>query len=197
MAKPFSQSSENNKHPILEKLKPLLKSRHSVLEVGSGTGQHAVHFAHAMPHIHWQTSDLPANHHGINLWLSEAKLANLYPPLTLDLNQPWPVTALDVIYTANTLHIVNAQLVQRFFHQAAQHIAPQGLLIIYGPFKYQGKFTSDSNASFDEWLKERDNNSGIRNIEWIVELANAARLQLIDDHQMPANNQLLVFTTQG
>lgn len=193
MTKPHSQACDNNKQPILDKLLPLLNNRHSVLEIGSGTGQHAVHFAAAMPHLTWQTSDLAVNHDGIRQWISESGLTNVKEPLSLDLSQPWPVTNIDVLYTANTLHIVSISLVKAFFNQIKQNLANQGLVIIYGPFNYAGKFTSDSNASFDTWLKERDSQSGIRDIEWIFELAKEANLQLVNDDEMPANNRLLSF----
>lgn len=193
MTKPHSQACDNNKQPILDKLLPLLSNRHAVLEIGSGTGQHAVHFAAAMPYLTWQTSDLAVNHDGIVQWISESGLTNVKAPLSLDLNQPWPVTNIDVLYTANTLHIVSKSLVKNFFNQIKQNLANQGLVIIYGPFNYAGKFTSDSNASFDAWLKERDSQSGIRDIEWIIELAKEANLQLLNDDEMPANNRLLSF----
>ncbi|MGB0834994.1 MAG: DUF938 domain-containing protein [Psychrobium sp.] len=193
MTKTHSQACDNNKQPILDKLLPLLRNRHAVLEIGSGTGQHAVHFAAAMPHLTWQTSDLAVNHYGIRQWISESGLTNVKPPLSLDLNQPWPVTNIDALYTANTLHIVSKSLVKVLFNQIKQNLADQGLVIIYGPFNYAGKFTSDSNASFDAWLKERDSQSGIRDIEWIIELAKEANLQLLNDDEMPANNRLLSF----
>jgi Protein of unknown function (DUF938). len=198
MNKPFSQACENNKRPILNILSQVFSETNHVLEIGSGTGQHAVFFGQHLPHLTWQTSDLSINHQGINLWLAEATLANVQRPIAIDLNNAWPISEttpqMDGLYTANTLHIISWPLVVKFFEAIAKNLAPQAQVCIYGPFKYQGKFTSESNANFDIWLKERDINSGIRDIEAILLLANAAGLNLIDDHMMPANNRLLVFS---
>ncbi|OCQ19180.1 methylase [Pseudoalteromonas luteoviolacea] len=194
MTKPFSQACENNKDPILQKLAPFLADVAQVLEIGSGTGQHAVHFANAMPNLKWQTSDLRHNHDGIISWCEEANLTNLTLPVELDLNvDSWPVTDIPAIYTANTLHIVSMTLVEQFFKGVTAHLAAAGKLAIYGPFNYQGNFTSPSNAEFDAFLKMRDPQSGIRDFEWICELAEQAGLALVQDHAMPANNRLLLF----
>jgi len=196
MTKPYSQACENNKQPILDILQPLLAQQKTVLEVGSGTGQHAVHFAQNMPQLTWQTSDLTINHLGISQWINDAGVTNVLPPINIDFNQPWPIDNVDVIYTANTLHIVSFPLVKRFFSAVGQHLSTGGLLCIYGPFNYNGQFTSPSNANFEQWLKSRDSQSGIRDFETVLELAQSAGLQLIDDHEMPANNRFLIFTKQ-
>ena len=193
MNKPFSQACENNKPHILSILTTTLNNSTNLLEIGSGTGQHAVHFAANMPWLQWQTSDVTDNHNGINQWLNDFPASNLLAPITLDLNHSWPIKKIDAIYTANTLHIVSWPLVQAFFQGVAKHLAKEGKLCIYGPFNYQGKFTSDSNANFNEWLKERDEDSGIRDIEAITELAIKSGLKLENDHEMPANNRLLIF----
>jgi len=198
MNKPFSQACENNKRPILNILSKVFSENEHVLEIGSGTGQHAVFFGQHLPHLTWQTSDLPINHQGINLWIDETALSNVQKPIVIDLNKSWPkpkdTLQVDGLYTANTLHIISWPLVVKFFESIAQNLASEAIVCIYGPFKYQGKYTSDSNANFDFWLKDRDINSGIRDIEAILLLANSAGLTLIDDHDMPANNQLLVFS---
>lgn len=194
MTKPFSQACENNKTFIFPILKKTLQNSKKLLEVGSGTGQHAIYFAKQLPWLTWQTSDLLANHQGIEQWLNEYPAKNLHSPIELDLNNKWSVTDIDAIYTANTLHIISWSLVQAFFAGVSQHLSNNGKLCIYGPFNYQGKFTSESNANFDLWLKSRDSNSGIRDIEAINKLAEKAGLQLDYDHEMPANNRLLVFT---
>ena len=194
MNKPFSQACENNKQYILPILTTTLSNCATLLEVGSGTGQHAVHFAANMPWLQWQTSDVTDNHHGINQWIDEFPASNLLAPITLDLKHSWPIKQIDAIYTANTLHIVSWPLVQAFFQGVEKHLAKEGKLCIYGPFNYHGKFTSDSNVNFNEWLKERDENSGIRDIEAITALAINAGLSLEADQEMPANNRLLVFT---
>ncbi len=191
--KPYSQACENNKQPILAVLSQTFANAKDVLEVGSGTGQHAVFFAANLPHLHWHTSDLAINHDGINAWIDALPSNNLHRPLTLDLNTPWPVADIDAIYSANTLHIISKLLVARFFEGVAKHLAINGKLCVYGPFNYQGAYTSESNAQFDMWLKERDANSGIRDIEWILTLAEQAGLNLLADHTMPANNRLLTF----
>lgn len=196
--KPFSQACENNKRPILDILTGVFARTKHVLEIGSGSGQHAVFFAHNLAHLTWQTSDLPINHNGINLWLDESAVANVQRPIALDLNKSWPMARqhlhVDAVYTANTLHIISWPLVVKFFEGIAQNVPVGASICIYGPFKYQGKFTSKSNANFDQWLKERDSHSGIRDIEAILLLAHSADLNLIQDHVMPANNQLLVFS---
>ena len=193
MNRPFSQACENNKPFILPIISEAFSHCKTLLEVGSGTGQHAVHFAANMPWLTWQTSDVMANHQGIKQWISQYPAPNLLSPVELDLNNEWPVTTIDAIYTANTLHIISWPLVQAFFNGVATHVNANGTLCIYGPFNYQGKFTSDSNAHFDLWLKARDSQSGIRDIEAIEELAEQAGLSLEHDHAMPANNRLLVF----
>lgn len=193
MTKPFSQACENNKQSILSILEHAFRSHKQVLEIGSGTAQHAVHFAQHLKHLIWQTSELPDNHQGINLWLEQAQLPNILPPLNLDLAKPWPISDVDAIFTANTLHIISEQLVCRFFTGVSQHLCEGGTLCVYGPFNYDGQYTSSSNAEFDQWLKQRDLQSGIRDIKYIVDLANTANLTLIKDHSMPANNRLLEF----
>ena len=191
--KPFSQACENNKAPILAQLQRIFKNTEQVLEIGSGTGQHAAFFAPRLPHLLWQTSDLPANHDSIELWLQEVQCDTLLPPLSLDIGEPWPVSQPDGMFTANTLHIVSEALVEAFFAGVSEHLPLHGQLCIYGPFKYQGQFTSASNAQFDAMLKQRDPRSGIREQQWLVALAKQAGLTLIDDVAMPANNQLLHF----
>ncbi len=193
MTKPFSQACENNKNPILSVITAYLAQVESVLEVGSGTGQHSVHFAANLPHLQWHTSDRLVNHNGIKQWLDEAKLDNLHAPVELDLNRPWPINTVDAIYTANTLHIVSKPLVEQFFTGVNKHLASKGLVCIYGPFKYKGNFTSESNQRFDEFLNQQDCQSGIRDFEWVQQLAEQAGLMLVDDIAMPANNQLLIF----
>jgi len=198
MNKPFSQACENNKKPILDILIKVFDKNKHVLEIGSGTGQHAVFFGQHLPHLIWQTSDLLINHQGINWWLDESVCTNVEKPIICDLKKDWPVPKqelrIDGIYTANTLHIISWELVIKFFDGLAKELTAQATVCIYGPFNYQGKYTSENNANFDVWLKDRDINSGIRDIEAIMLLANSAGLQLIDDHLMPAKNRLLVFS---
>lgn len=190
---PYSKACENNKEPILAILKSAFSNVSNVLEIGSGSGQHAVHFAPALPHLVWQTSDVVINHQGMMAWLNAFPADNLLPPLALDLNDEWQIARYDAIFTANTLHIVKQSLVTSFFDKTAKHLNVGGKLCIYGPFNYAGKFTSESNAEFDNWLKIKSPECGIRDFEWICELANEAQLELVKDHEMPANNRLLEF----
>lgn len=163
-----------------------------VLEIGSGTGQHAVYFAQRLPHLSWQPSDVAAHLPGIQLWLSEARLANLKAPLALDvLDKDWPVAGIEAVFTANTLHIMGKPEVERLFVKLAEILPHNGKFCCYGPFNYGGQFTSQSNARFNDWLYQQNPKSAIRDFEWIASLAHAAGLQLVEDHAMPANNRLL------
>ncbi|MBQ0759475.1 MAG: DUF938 domain-containing protein [Zhongshania sp.] len=190
-AKPFSQACENNKQPILNHLKTALQKCQHVLEIGSGTGQHAVYFAANMPHLVWQCSDRADNIAGICSWLDGTELP---APLTLDVRDSnWPRQQYDAIFSANTLHIMSWTEVELFFEKVTTQLKANALLCIYGPFKYNGEFTSPSNANFDLWLKRNNPKSGIRDMEAIRELANHAGFQLLADHKMPANNQLLIW----
>jgi cyclopropane fatty-acyl-phospholipid synthase-like methyltransferase len=194
MTKPFSQACENNKQPILNILTRVFEKQKQVLEIGSGTGQHAVYFAKNLPYLTWQTSDLLINHEGINQWIDEFSTPNIIRPIALDLTEIQPLAKnIDAMFSANTLHIISWPLVQNFFDLVKTHLAPNGVLCIYGPFNYQGKYTSDSNANFDLWLKARDEDSGIRDFESVCQLASMAGLSLIDDVTMPANNRMLIF----
>lgn len=196
--KPFSEACLENRAPILERLLPLLAGHRRLLEIGSGTGQHAAYFAPALPHLIWQTSDREQNHAGIRAWLAEAPTANLPPPLALDVDrQPWPITACDAVFSANTVHIMAWESVQRLFTGVAQVLEHEGRFILYGPFNYAGAFTSASNARFDQWLKARDPLSGIRDFEALDALARTAGLALEEDFEMPVNNRLLCWRKQA
>lgn len=194
MSKPFSQACANNQHFILNHLERLLDDGCTVLEVGSGTGQHGVYFSQHLPEIVWQTSDLEINHQGIQLWLNEAKQKNCLPPITIDVALPhWSSHQYDTIFTANTLHICSWSQVILFFQHLTSVLKDNGLLIIYGPFKYAGEYTSESNAQFDKHLQSFGQGSGIRDIENIIALAKDNGLVSVEDQAMPANNRLLVF----
>ena len=191
---PFSQASENNKHFILEILKRHLRENERVLELAGGTGQHAVHFAQNMPELHWQSSDIPSNVDSLNLRIETSRLPNLPRAITVDVNSfPWRVDKATAIFSANSLHIMSAPSVENFFKGIDKNLERAGKLFVYGPFKYAGEFTTESNTGFDLWLKDRDAQSGVRDFEWINELASQAGLNLLEDNIMPANNQLLVW----
>jgi len=194
MSKPFSQASVNNREPILKQLQSVICGCSSVLEVGSGTGQHAVYFSWHLPYIQWQTSDLVENHEGINAWIDSVDHDNCLRPFMLDVTEPvWCQDKFDAVYTANTLHIISWSHVKAFFQHVVHVLQPGGLLMVYGPFNYGGSYTSDSNARFDEWLKDTDAERGIRDIEAVNDLANANGLEWVDDYSMPANNRLQVW----
>ena len=192
--KPYSASCDQNREPILELIQPLLEDKKSVLEIGSGTGQHAVYFAHKMPHLIWQSSDQIAYHEGIKLWLNEAGLDNTPPPIPLDVsNDQWPEIIIDAIFSANAVHIMSWQNVIDFLENAPKLLAANGLLILYGPFNYKGNYTSESNKQFDGWLKHQNPQSAIRDFEAINELAEQQGLKLLNDYSMPANNRILCW----
>ncbi|MEA1987859.1 MAG: DUF938 domain-containing protein [Pseudomonadota bacterium] len=192
--KPFSSSSEENKHVILKVIQKWLTDSKTVLEIASGTGQHAVHFAENMPYLTWQTSDLLESHSGINSWIKESGLTNILAPLDINVSEDnWPVATYDAIYSANSFHIMDKQNVMDFFSHISSVLKSAGLVIIYGPFNYNGQFTSPSNANFDIWLKERNKNSGIKDFKFCHNLALSAGLKLADDIEMPQNNRILIW----
>lgn len=193
MDKPYSQACENNKVPILNVIKQYFQSSKCVLEIGSGTGQHAVFFAEAMPYLTWQTSDVLANHPGINRWIDEADLPNLLTPIALNVNGRWPEKNVDGVFSANTAHIMSWQSVQQMFYGIASILNEGGHFCLYGPFNYDGQYTSESNRQFDGMLRERDPLSGIREFNALNALANKHGLHFVADHAMPANNRTLIW----
>jgi cyclopropane fatty-acyl-phospholipid synthase-like methyltransferase len=192
-----SEACERNKGPILAVLAVELAACRSVLEIGSGTGQHAVHFATHLPRLTWQPSETLEQ---LPLLAARVRLegpANLRAPIELDVRtQPWQVGPVDALFSANTLHIMAWDAVREFFRGAAAVLRSPGVLCVYGPMRYDGAYTSVSNAEFDRSLKARDPASGIRDFEALDELARAAGLGLHADHPMPANNQALVWRTR-
>jgi len=195
--KPYSESCDQNRDPILSILQKIFSHKKHILEIGSGTGQHAVYFAKQMPHLIWQTSDQKTYHEGINQWLDEAKLENTRKPIALNVStDTWPELDIDAIYSANAVHIMSWDNVVDFIKNAGQLLPNKGLLVLYGPFNYNHQYTSESNARFDAWLKARDPQSGIRNFEDLNQLAKAAGLVFQEDFSMPANNRILVWEKQ-
>lgn len=192
--KPFSQACENNKEPILQVISTVFSQPATVWEIGSGTGQHACYFARQLPHIEWQPTDRSENIPGICLWREEAHTPNLKLPLTLDVTDAtWPCATIDGLFTANTLHIMSWNEVRILFDRLAVHLNAKAFVCIYGPFNYNGAYTSDSNARFDQWLKNQNTLSGIKNSEDILFLAASIGLSLLNDVAMPANNRLLIL----
>jgi len=194
----YSQASENNKKPILAKLSQYLTPGSHVLEIGSGSGQHATFFSANLPDIAWQPSDTHPYYDGLIHNLARHGFDNIADPLHLNLLETeWQLPVYDCIYSANVIHIVSTELVIALMDKAAETVRPGGYLFIYGPFRYQSEFTTPSNAEFDQWLKDRDPASGIKDIEWINELASKRGFSLLADHPMPSNNQFLVYLNQS
>jgi len=193
MEKPFSQACENNKRPLLAVLREAFAAVDFVLEVGSGTGQHAVFFAEQMPWLRWQPTDRAENLPGVEAWRDGAALPNLLPALELDVMQPWPVTKTPALFSANTVHIMGWSEVERFIAGVGEYLRAGGVFCLYGPFNYGSRYTSASNEQFDRWLKARDPRSGIRDFEALDVLARNAGLEFVADHPMPANNRTLVW----
>lgn len=190
----FSAACERNRDPILGVLKRAFARCASVLEIGSGTGQHAVCFAAALPHLTWQTSDLPECHEGILSWIASEGPSNVRPPLALDVRAArWPVASIDAVFSANTLHIMSWQSVESMFAGIGRILNPGGVVVIYGPFRYGGSHTAESNARFDAALRARDPASGVRACEAVNELACAHGLHLVADIAMPADNRCLLW----
>jgi len=193
MSKPYAPSCDRNRDPILAVLRDYFGDRRRVLEIGSGTGQHAVYFAAALPLLTWQTSDRVQNLPGIRMWLDEANLANTPPPIALDVNGAWPIGKFDAVFMANTLHIMGWSEVEKLFAQFPSVVEPGTVLIAYGPFNYAGRYTSQSNKTFDMHLKAEDPKQGLRDVEAVDALARGAGFALVEDRAMPANNRTLVF----
>lgn len=194
MPKPYSESCEQNKEAILSIIQPLLSRCSNVLEIGSGTGQHAIYFAEKMPYLQWLCSDRSEFIAGINQWLDESDTTNVIAPLVLDVSKTqWPAISVDAVFTANTVHIMHDDNVIDLVRGVNDVLNEGGHFFIYGPFNYKGEFTSSSNTSFDLWLKNNDALSGIKDFEKVEGLAEACGLKLCDDYEMPANNRILHF----
>ena len=192
--KQYSQACEENSDPILAVIREVFAHAHNILEIGSGTGQHAVYFARHLPHLTWQPADLTENHASIQAWREESGLENVLPPFELDVStSAWPDGVYDGLFSANTTHIMSLADVQNMFTGIGNLLQTGARCCLYGPFNYYGAFTSDSNKQFDSWLKSRNPASGIRDFEVIAELADANGFMLTDDVEMPVNNRLLVW----
>jgi hypothetical protein len=194
---PFSAACERNKDPILEVLRIRYADRTQVLEIGSGTGQHAVYFARALTHLTWHPTEQLAYLEDLAERVKLEGPPNLRPPTLLDVRQAvWPLRSVDAMFTANTLHIMSWPEVMALYRGLGGVLASGGVLCVYGPFRYDGRYTSDSNREFDRMLQERDPNSGLRDIQAITDLAAQYGLRLEADHDLPANNRLLVFSKE-
>jgi len=197
LEKPYAESCERNSPPIFEVISPLLSNTKAVLEIGSGTGQHAVYFAERMPHLLWHTSDRIEYHPAIQWWMTESKLANIMPPVIFDVSddQP-PELEIDAIFSANTTHIMNANDVENMIRKVGELLPKNGLFLLYGPFKIDDQFSSHNDALFDQHLKRRNVGSSIRNIEDLDRLAKLAGLLPKHRYPMPRNNHLIYWQRQ-
>jgi SAM-dependent methyltransferase len=190
---------ERNKEPVLTVLQRVLPATGTLLELASGTGQHAVHFARNLPSWTIQPSDIDAeNLASIQAWASEANLPNLRFPIELDVcDVDWNVAALGAIFNANMIHIAPWHVTLGLIRGAARHLVPGGLLVMYGPFRVGGQHTALSNETFDDTLRQRDVRFGVRDLEAVVSVAEQHGLTLQERIEMPANNQVLVFALTG
>ncbi|MEP6546069.1 MAG: DUF938 domain-containing protein [Gammaproteobacteria bacterium] len=194
---PFSTACERNKDPILEVLRVRFADRTQVLEIGSGTGQHAVHFSRTLAHLTWHPTEQLAYLADLAERVKLEGPPNLRVPTLLDVRQAvWPVRSVDAVFTANTLHIMSWHEVLALFNGIGSVLSPGGVLCIYGPFRYAGRYTSDSNREFDLMLQERDPKSGLRDMQEVTALAQQYGLHLDADHDLPANNRLVVFAKE-
>jgi len=194
VTRPFAEASARNGPPILGVLRREFASARSVLEIGSGTGQHAVLFGAAMPHLTWQTSDLEANHGAIRSWLTDGGAPNVLPPLQLDVRSPGPVEGrYDAVFSANTAHIMSRQAVEGMFELVAEVLAAGGCFCLYGPFAHGGRFNAPGNAAFDASLRARDASMGLRDLDDLDATAGTLGLERQRLYAMPANNQLVVW----
>ena len=186
---------ERNKQPILSVLRRVLPERGTLLELASGTGQHASYFAQQLPDWTLQPSDLEAtNLASISAWVRDSALPNLREPLRLDVcNDAWGVSPVDAIYNANLIHIAPWETAVGLLRGAARQLLPHGVLVLYGPYRIAGQHTAPSNQSFDEDLRRRDPRFGVRDLEAVVGLAAQHGLELRERVEMPANNQTLVL----
>ncbi len=198
MTKPFSPACERNRIPILKVMQELITSDdRRLLEVGTGTGQHAVYLAPHFPHMIWVTSDVKENHIGIKLWLEESGAPNIIGPGEFQVGEDkFPNGNFDVVFTANTFHIMPWYLCEELMDMLGKNLNAEAKVLIYGPFNYNGKFTSPSNEEFDQSLRQRDPLMGIRDFEEVVRYMEKRAFRLLKDHEMPANNRLLVFKKQ-
>ena len=189
--KPFSQACENNKRAILSVLERTFANCKQVLEIGSGTGQHAVFLAENLPHLIWHTSDQPQYHDGISSWLSDANIDNVRSPISFTVGQDnFPNLDVDGVFSANTAHIMQKEEAKLLMESVTAHLPEGGVFCQYGPFTHGGEFTSESNQAFHTSLLERGY-GGYRDINELT--AWAGELSLNDIIDMPANNHMLIW----
>ena len=192
--RPDAPATDRNREAILEVLVDEFSDRNEVLEIGSGTGQHAVFFANAMSHLTWQTSDVAKNHSGIRSWIEFANIDNVKPPLEIDVELVSGIDGnFDAVYSSNTAHIMSMRAVEFMFELVGNLLPMNGKFCLYGPFNRNGDFTSESNARFDASLRSQDPSMGIRNLEDLEVLAEKAGMQRSSLYAMPANNFMVAW----
>jgi SAM-dependent methyltransferase len=192
--RPHSDACERNRDPILKVLREWFIPPGTVLEIGSGTGQHAVHFARHLPQLQWTATDREENHPGIAAWITDEGTGNLKGPLALDVTHSiWPIEQADYVFSANTAHIMSWAMVEKMFEGVGRVLKVRGVFCLYGPFNRNGQFTSESNRAFDESLKARDQNMGIRDDQALIALGKRCGLVFAADYSMPAKNRILVW----
>lgn len=195
LEKPYSPACDRNKDPILSVMKSVItKDDRRLLEIGSGTGQHAVYMAPHFPFMEWYPSDVAQNIPGMKMWFDESRIPSIQPPTKLEIpKNELPKLKFDIVFTANTFHIMHWKECKSLMKMLAGRLREGSRVMIYGPFKYNNEFTSLSNAEFDASLKQRDPLSGIRSFEDILNVMVKNGFELIDDVEMPAHNRMLVF----
>jgi len=191
--RPYAESAQRNADPILEILRQEFRDSSDVLEIGSGTGQHAIRFASELDHLQWQTSDLDENHAGIRAWVADARLPNVRAPISLDVTTAEVSSLFDAVYSSNTAHIMSFDAVVKMFELVSRILYPEGVFCLYGPFRRFGKFNTESNEQFDANLRSRDPVMGIRDLEVLDELGAKHGLQRTGLYAVPSNNLVAVW----
>lgn len=195
--KPLAPATDRNKQAILGVIREEFRNCASILEIGSGTGQHAVHFAAELGHVTWQTSDVEENQAGILAWLRDASLDNVREPLVLDvMDDPVLTGDYDGVFSANTAHIMSFEAVEKMISLAGSVLRDGGVFVLYGPFRQDGEFNTVSNAEFHQSLRQRDPDMGIRHLEDLDRLAGAGDMRRTRLYAMPSNNHIAVWVKQ-
>ncbi len=193
----FSQACENNKQPIAELLQTVFSEPGLIVEIGSGSGQHAVYMASVLPHVIWQPTDMAEALHSVEAYRRESGLSNIKPALAMNvLDATWPITEVDGVFSANTAHIMSWPAVEAMFRGVAGLLAQDKPFLLYGPFNYSGEFTSEGNIRLDAWARSVYPGAGIRDFGEVCDFAEQCGFTLLQDHTMPANNRLLQFSKQ-
>lgn len=191
--KPYAAAAEQNRQDILSVIENEFSQANSVLEIGSGTGQHAVYFAQHLTHLTWQCSDKTDMLEGINQWLDEADLNNTPEAIALDVTNKWPQEKYEAAFAANIAHIMHSHEIEAMFTGLSRALKPTAKFCLYGPFNIDGRYTSDSNRNFDTWLRSRDAKSFIRDKAYMDKVARLNQLEPVHCYPMPSNNFILCW----